>query len=510
MFKSITFLIVLSLTACATKQEKAFTIASNHVSILEGNAIDFKGTENIIYLPENRNTPETRTTGVHYFHFPAKTQTNLAPVFYLPSGPGVGITAYRFYEKGGGWRAVVFSAELMEYNKTRDIVIINQRGNPWAPGAPSPYLSYSYISGDDENEKKAITRRMNDLKDDGLDPLGYDFANLVDDVEDIRKQYNYDKVALLGNSFGSQWAFGYIERYPQHVEKALMATAEPLSHEYDDPKSIWNVLKRLEAYANENASIATQIPEIGLTNAIKRIVERLEAQPQKVRLTVPKHSLNEDITVTAEDFRNFPYYKWYTESWPKYITELYNEDYRFLALWKWERENLSKEKSKLELIVPIINTSIGISETRKKELESREELKWISNPLKVLDMWKEIIPVKDIGDDFRQQDKHNIPLVILQGDLDLSTPMESAYYLQEIFEENMHLITINKAPHGMKQKIMLDEDISQPLYDFMNADFSKTSFEEFKKTLPSEYDALPEIEFTEIGGKSLFEIDIEK
>ena len=509
--KAAIILVLLFTVACSNTEKKQYTVASNDITIREGEAIDFKGTENIIYLPENRATPETRTTGVHYLHFPAKTKTNLAPVIYLPSGPGFGVTKYLFLEKSAGWRAVPFSAELMEYNKTRDVIVLNQRGNSAVPGAPSAWLDITYERDNEESEKKAIARRIEDLKSDGIDPLGYNLSNMIDDIEDIRTYYNYDQVALLGVSFGSQWALGYMQRYPELVDRAFLLSVEPVSHEYDDSQGIWNVIKRVEKYALEDPKIAKELPEIGLIEAVKVIVERLEQAPQQVALTMPKYMLNETITVTADDFRNFPYYKWNMEAWPKYITELYNEDYRFLAIWKWETENLPKKVEKEMLILPLVNTSIGISPKRAKELTSREALKWVKDPGNVQRLWKEAIGenVDMIDATVRDELDYDIPVLIIHGDLDYTTPMDNAEYLKDELKDNVHLIKVDRGYHQMKFELINDASFAKEIYRFMNTDFDKTPFNELQKTLPTTYSKLAKIEFTPINGKSLFDFENE-
>ena len=57
-----------------------------------------------------------------------------------------------------------------------------------------------------QREKDAILESLKELKADNIDPSGYDIHNIIDDIEDIRQFLNYEKVALVGTSFGSQWA----------------------------------------------------------------------------------------------------------------------------------------------------------------------------------------------------------------------------------------------------------------------------------------------------------------
>lgn len=506
------FLIVI-FASCSFSNKKntedSFTLISNPIEIKEGNHIDFKGNENLIFVAENRSKADSRKIGVHFFHFPAKEKTNLPPVFYLPSGPGLAINKCMFLEECAGWRALSFSSELMAYNQKRDVIVLNQRGNPDTYGAPIPNFKVRFKRyGNEEDLQKALKKRIKYYEHNGVDLAGYDILNIVDDIEDIRKQYNYKKVALLGSSFGTQWAMGYIQKYPDRVDRAFFAGVEPLDFEYDDPQGIWNTIKRIEKYALEDETLASKLPKIGLTEAIKTIVNRLEKSPQRVHLKVPKYDLDDYITVTADDFRAFRFWR-EIEYYPKYITELYDEDYRFLALWKWETENVLAEKTETDLmILPLINNSLGISKERESLLNSRPAVQWLGELNDFQKNTRTITPTHLVSDDFRKQNTHDIPILMLQGDLDMSTPLENAIFLNDLMPNSL-LIKVKRGGHSRKLKLVQDDpELAAALYNFMNVDFGKTSFEEFKKTLPEVYEKVPALEFLAIGGKSLFEMEL--
>lgn len=515
MKKLIYILGILLLTSVSysffykTKAYTPLTMVSNAIKIEEGNHINFVGNENLIFVPENRNHSDSRKIGVHFFHFPAKEKSDLPPVFYLPSGPGLAINKCMFLEKCAGWRALSFSSELMAYNQKRDVIVLNQRGNPDTYGAPIPNFEFRFKRyGNDEEQLNALKSRMEYFEANGVDLKGYDILNIVDDIEDIRKQYNYEKVALLGSSFGTQWAMGYIQRYPEQVDRAFFTGVEPLDFEYDDPQGIWNALERVEKYALEDEKIASKMPKVGLLEAIKMIVHRLEKSPQQVHLNVPKYNLDEYIMVTAADFKAFQIWR-DIEIYPKYITELYEEDYRFLALWKWETENVLADKTASDLmILPLINSSLGISEERESLLNSRPAVQWLGELNNFQKSTRTITPTSLVNNTFRHQTAHNVPILMLQGDLDMSTPMENADFLNELMP-NTHLIKIKRGGHSIKLKLVQDDpQLASALYEFMNIDFEKTNFSAFKESLPEVYEKIPALEFVPIEGSSLFELEL--
>ena len=122
-----------------------------------------------------------------------------------------------------------------------------------------------------------------------------------------------------------------------------------------------------------------------------------------------------------EDFkRNLRYPYGPTEAWPKYITELYNGDYRLLALWAKERRGGTATTLMLNSLVDV---SLGISEDRLQLIKSREELQWMRSPTQTFDALKEVMVTPDVGDEMRKIKPTNVPIVILQGNMDVNTPL---------------------------------------------------------------------------------------
>ena len=55
----------------------------------------------------------------------------------------------------------------------------------------------------------------------------YNMNNNIDDVDAIRQQLGLDKINVIGKSYGSMCALGYALRYPQHVNKLVLASGAP-------------------------------------------------------------------------------------------------------------------------------------------------------------------------------------------------------------------------------------------------------------------------------------------
>lgn len=64
-------------------------------------------------------------------------------------------------------------------------------------------------------------------KSDKTHPSHYTMHNYIDDVEDIRKYLGLNKIIVIGKSYGSMCALGYALKYPQAVDKLILAAGAP-------------------------------------------------------------------------------------------------------------------------------------------------------------------------------------------------------------------------------------------------------------------------------------------
>ena len=54
---------------------------------------------------------------------------------------------------------------------------------------------------------------------------------LINDIETLRKAYHYNKISLLGHSWGGYLAMQYAIAHPDRVEKMILANSEPATYE---------------------------------------------------------------------------------------------------------------------------------------------------------------------------------------------------------------------------------------------------------------------------------------
>ncbi|WP_454783351.1 alpha/beta fold hydrolase [Legionella sp. WA2022007384] len=131
-----------------------------------------------IDIPVRDDAPETRL----HIKIVSENENKLDKrpyIFMLPGGPGANHSHYKDYEC---------------LSTTGNMVFIDPRG----------------CGLSDKNE-----------------PSSYTMQNYIQDVEEIRKQLNLDKIVLLGKSYGAMCALGYTLSYPNHVANLVLAAGSP-------------------------------------------------------------------------------------------------------------------------------------------------------------------------------------------------------------------------------------------------------------------------------------------
>lgn len=144
-------------------------------------------------------------------------------------------------------------------------------------------------------------------KSDKGDSSTYTMHNYIDDVEAIRQHLSLDKITLIGKSYGSMCALGYALRYPNAVNKLILAAGAPSYHFLETAKKN---LKRMgtseqikiaeKLWAGNFKNNAEVLMFFQLTNSLYSV--RARTHPEEFDLT--KKSSQFSYEVLNEGFKN--------------------------------------------------------------------------------------------------------------------------------------------------------------------------------------------------------------
>jgi pimeloyl-ACP methyl ester carboxylesterase len=105
--------------------------------------------------------------------------------------------------------------------------------HPGGPGFSSLY--FGELAGLEEHLRLVLLQpRGTDGSDAPADPGAYQFADYVDDVEELRDHLGLERMNLFGHSHGGMVAQAYAARHPDRVERLILAsTAARFAEEHE-------------------------------------------------------------------------------------------------------------------------------------------------------------------------------------------------------------------------------------------------------------------------------------
>jgi len=170
-----------------------------------------------IRVPENRAQPQGRSIELFIAILPANTLRPAPdPLFILAGGPGQAASTL-----------APFAQSLGAIRRTRDVVLIDQRGT-----GRSGALSCKAFSPDDraEFEMDPLPKARDclaELKARGVDAAQYTTSAWVEDLDAAREALGYPQVNLWGGSYGTRAALEYVRRHPDRVRSMVLDGVVP-------------------------------------------------------------------------------------------------------------------------------------------------------------------------------------------------------------------------------------------------------------------------------------------
>jgi pimeloyl-ACP methyl ester carboxylesterase len=426
----------------ATRKAGDVVIERASFAVSTTQSIDYElGT---LYVPENRADPKSRIIGVGFARFKALEPNGAPPTFHLPGGPGSSLIA-SLKEP---------AAHVLRYRIAGDVVLVDQRGF----SERGEVLKYKRQPEpiDEPASLERATRKFVDLAREavgdfakrGIDLRGYTVKECAADVNDLRRALGYDKIIPVANSFGSQWSFAIMRLFPQIVERAMLSGVEPLDLSYDMPSFVVAAMRRFWKEAEQDKKLQPYIPAGGLEAAVREILDRLEKSPAKVEVNDPVAGDRATVTLGREDFQRDILKK--SADGPAWILAAYHKHYDTWATSVLQRR---RRPDDLRIIGPCIDCCLGATAKRLQQLSADPATEFVGQwNWNVYVATAGIWPTQDVGDDFRLPKKTLTPVLFVQGDWDLQTPVENAMEAVQSFP-NGRLLLVERGEHSSREPI---------------------------------------------------------
>jgi pimeloyl-ACP methyl ester carboxylesterase len=453
-------------TAAETPQAGSIVVENRVLTTSDGETLPYElGT---LYVRENRADPNSRIIGVGFARFRAVDGAKGPPTFHLPGGPG---SSYVSWLDDGSAVSLRRATKMqLPFRAAGDVVMIDQRGfsargdrltYPERPVA-APLDRPATIEEGAKAEAAAVLAGVAAHRDHDL--AGYTIVACADDVNDLRQALGYDRIVLVGQSFGSQWSLAVMRRHPEIVARAILSGVEPLNNHYRMPSHVFASLQRLTIDADADPRLAPWMPKGGLIEAVRTIRARLARAPVQATVTDEKSGVRSTVTVGIGDLQQ-ALAATSAVDWPALVLSLYAGDYQLLA--KLALRERARSLDPAPLIGPLIDTSIGVTPGRLHLLRTDPALDFLG-------AWNfegylaaaPNLPTPDMGDAFRLPVHNETPVLFVQGDWDTSKPIEDVLGIVPFFPHN-HLLVVHRGGHIARLQLFERGDpVTRQIVDF--------------------------------------------
>jgi pimeloyl-ACP methyl ester carboxylesterase len=389
---------------------------------------------------ENRDTRTGRTIDLNIVVLPAFDQkTKAEPVFTLAGGPGASSAEGADFFAGPG----------KDYRRRHDVVCVDQRGTGKSnrlaiprEKTPSYYLSEMYPID--------YVREMRHALEQRADLTKYTTSIAMDDLDDVRAWLGYDKINLLGGSYGTRAELVYMRRHPEHVRSAILLTVAPtdLRMPLHHSEAAARAMDMLLGECEQDAACHAAFPQI--RDDWKNVLAQLEKQPARVEYSPSDKSGPATVEIQrgvfAEKIRTWMYGRDKAARIPLIVHHAAGGDFApflqqaigpsipdFVADGMYLSVTCAED-------VPFINQE----EAAQLNADSPFGNYRVFQQTRACGMW----PRGEIPTDFLQPVHSNAPVLIFSGNMDPVTPPKYGEEVASHLPNSRHVI-IPQAGHGV-------------------------------------------------------------
>ncbi len=391
---------------------------------------------------EDPSTPEGRKIDLNVVVLRAVAPGTREPVFLLAGGPGQGATDL----------AELALGPLAAVNETRDFVLVDQRGT----GASNPL---NCPNGSDEDPRQAFGGLFKPaLMADCIERLStaadlgrYNTPAVVADLEQVRQWLGYERVLLWGGSGGTRTALVWMRRHPDRVGAAVLDGVTPTM--FRSPSSMARsahvALERVFEDCLAQESCRAAYPD--LESDFRKLLWLFEGGPVSTRIS-REDGTNVPVEMTRGDLayalRAMLYSSRRITGLPRLIHDMATSgDVSPLAQALWRRDVALRPVVAMGVHFAVYCTEdMPFIDSRKvAELTDGTFLgTYLMDQYgAICDIW----PADPVSRDYLEPTKVDIPILILSGYYDPTTPAALGDEVDRHLTRSRHVVVRDQA-HG--------------------------------------------------------------
>ncbi|MGB0524002.1 MAG: alpha/beta hydrolase [Flammeovirgaceae bacterium] len=390
-------------------------------------------------VPENRANPNTEEISIHFIRLKSTNPNPSAPIFYLSGGPGASST----------WQArdKHYLESWLPYLELGDVVLVDQRGT----GAGSErvlYLTNEDIPEDLFIDEKVQNDYFSKMKQDaraaleqrGVDLAGYTTTENAKDLDALRHVLGYNKISLIGFSYGTHLGQAYLKYYGEQVENAVLVGVEGLNHTLKLPYAMDTHFRKIALMANADPKVSKEVPD--LMALYEKLIKKLEKEPitlevnspltqKKMKVKIGAYALKMLLIYDIGDASDLPVF-------PRLLYSIDQGDYSALT---WFMQKRIGNVYGIHGMASTMDPASGATASRRQVIKEQKENSLFGELFgyEKDENWS----TPDLGDAFRAPLISNVRTLFMSGTLDFNTPPYQAEEVRWGFSNSSHIIVKN-------------------------------------------------------------------
>jgi pimeloyl-ACP methyl ester carboxylesterase len=244
----------------------------------------------VLRVFEDRANSSSRKINLAIARIPAKNRSAQSdPVFLLAGGPGQAATQ----------AFLPYMGALNHINQERDLVMVDQRGTGSSGVLTCPVHADPGLLSASDSDPAAERHRLRDcaLALTG-DPQDYTTAASVQDLEAVRQALGYDRINLIGVSYGTRLALEYLRANPSRVRSLVLDGVVPpdwplgVSASADAQQAMDHIIQRCQ----DQPGCQQVFPD--LARDLHTLIQNLSEQPPLLTIPDPNTGVPVQLRLT--------------------------------------------------------------------------------------------------------------------------------------------------------------------------------------------------------------------
>ncbi|NNE05213.1 MAG: alpha/beta hydrolase [Xanthomonadales bacterium] len=419
---------------------------SNCVLGLPGTTLTASAQCGMLEVPENPDQPDGRKISLNIAYAKA-TSPEVAPdpVFIFAGGPGQAATET--------W--VILRNVLNKVRRNRDIVMIDQRGTGQSNKLDCPRDDDEDLNQElDLDQLRELTRSC--LENLDGDPRFYTTTHGMRDYDAVRRAMGFDKINLLGVSYGTRSAQVYLRMFPDTVRTVTLDSVVPMQLALGQEHA--PMLDRAVSEVFQDCRADATCSELFRSdeNELLALQQALRESPQNIVIVNPTTGEDEEILFTADTLAVAVRFLSYSSESQAVLPLLIHEALTTGDLSRMASQALLVMSGLSEMLARGMELSVMCAEDYPfLDFNDDQGDTIIGNIL--LDVVRtscEVWPAGQVPQGFHEPVESDVPVLLVSGQRDPVTPPHYAARVAETFPNSVNLVARGQS-HSVLRNVCL-------------------------------------------------------